>query len=215
MQLQTTYPTPFDLCRRTAREDCLITSREKLQFLVAEEQLASGVAARGLEPRPTGRWQALLQGFPAVAIDMDVIARQVRLSAAGTRECAAGTRLQAFAATCEGPKVCGLTTGAEWIRTVSSAVDWQQFVVSSELGPIYRRTVVRAVAGLGEPIELSDGVRAPPLTALIRRRHTKVALSAVRAHRGSKGSNSSPSSAGSALWLRARRNLTHLFWIDH
>jgi hypothetical protein len=24
--------TPFDLCRRTAREDCLITSREKLQF---------------------------------------------------------------------------------------------------------------------------------------------------------------------------------------
>jgi len=24
--------TPFDLCRSTAREDCLITSREKLQF---------------------------------------------------------------------------------------------------------------------------------------------------------------------------------------
>jgi hypothetical protein len=24
--------TPFDLCRRTAREDCLITSREKLPF---------------------------------------------------------------------------------------------------------------------------------------------------------------------------------------
>ena len=90
---------------------------------------------------------------------MDVIARQVRLSAAGTRECAAGTRLRAFAATREGPKVCGLTTGAEWIRTFSSAVGWQQFVVSSELGPIYRRTVVRAVAGLGEPIELSDGVR--------------------------------------------------------
>jgi hypothetical protein len=32
-------------------------------------------------------------------------------------------------------------------------------VVSSELGPIYRRTVIRAVAGLGEPTELSDGVR--------------------------------------------------------
>jgi len=36
----------------------------------------------------------------------------------------------------------------------------QQFVVSSELGPIYRRTVIRAVAGLGEPIELSGGVRS-------------------------------------------------------
>src|ERR1700730_2285554 len=46
-QLQTTNPTPFDLCRRTAREDCLITSREKLQFFVAEEPLAAGVAARG------------------------------------------------------------------------------------------------------------------------------------------------------------------------
>ena len=32
-------------------------------------------------------------------------------------------------------------------------------MVSSELGPIYRRTVIRAVASLGEPIELSDGVR--------------------------------------------------------
>jgi hypothetical protein len=53
-----------------AREDCLIASREKLQFFVAEEQLATGVAARGLGARPTGRWQALLQGFPAVAIDM-------------------------------------------------------------------------------------------------------------------------------------------------
>ena len=32
-------------------------------------------------------------------------------------------------------------------------------LVSSESGPIYRRTVIRAVAGLGEPIELSDGLR--------------------------------------------------------
>jgi hypothetical protein len=32
-------------------------------------------------------------------------------------------------------------------------------VVSSELGQIYRRTVIRAVAGLGEPIELSGEVR--------------------------------------------------------
>src|ERR1700738_49105 len=74
-QLQTTNPTPCDLCRRTAREDCLITSREKLQFFVAQEQLAAGVAARGLEPRPTGRWQALLQGVPAGAIDMAQTAR--------------------------------------------------------------------------------------------------------------------------------------------
>ena len=35
--------------------------------------------------------------------------------------------------------------------------------------------------------------------ARIRRRHTKVALSVVRAHRGSKGSNPSPSSSGSDL----------------
>jgi hypothetical protein len=34
-------------------------------------------------------------------------------------------------------------------------------MVSSELEPIYLRTVIRAVAGLGEPIELSGGVRAP------------------------------------------------------
>ena len=52
-----------------------------------------------------------------------------------------------------------LTAGAEWTRTFSSAVDWQQFVVSSESGAIYQRTVIRTVAGLGEPIELSDGVR--------------------------------------------------------
>jgi len=71
-------------------------------------------------------------------------------------------------------------------------------VVSSELGPIYRRTVIRAVAGLGEPTELSDGSGAPPLTTRFRRRHTKVALSAVRAHRGSKSSNPSPSSRESA-----------------
>src|ERR1700738_1991788 len=59
-QLQTTNPTPFDLCRRTAREDCLITSREKLQFFPSRKNNSlPGVAARGLEPRPTGRWQAL------------------------------------------------------------------------------------------------------------------------------------------------------------
>ena len=47
---------------------------------------------------------------------------------------------------------------------------------------------------LGEPIDLSGGSGAAPLTARIRRRHTKVALSAVQAHRGSKGSNPFPSS---------------------
>ena len=52
-----------------------------------------------------------------------------------------------------------------------------QFVVSSELGPIYLRSVIRAVAGLGEPIELSGGVRAPPLTA---REENAVFLSTVR-----------------------------------
>ena len=34
---------------------------------------------------------------------------------------------------------------------------WQLLVVSSELRPIYRRTVIRAVAGLGGPIELTGG----------------------------------------------------------
>ena len=109
----------------------------------------------------------------------------------------------------------GLFAGGRWIRTSRSAVDWQKFVVSSELGPIYRCTVIRAVAGLGEHRVVGRGPGAPPLTARIRRRHTKVALSAVRAHRGSKGSNPFPSRSESALWLRVRRNLTHLFWIDH
>ena len=81
-----------------------------------------------------------------------------------------------------------LRAGGRWIRTSRSAVDWQKFVVSSELGPIYRCTVIRAVAGLGEHRVVGRGPGAPPLTARIRRRHTKVALSAVRAHRGSKGS---------------------------
>jgi len=61
------------------------------------------------------------------------------------------------------------------------------------VGAIYRRTVIRAVASLGEPIELSDGVRGAPLTARIRRRHTTATLSAVRAHRGTEGSNPFPS----------------------
>src|SRR6516164_7721899 len=58
---------------------------------------------------------------------------------------------------------------------------------------VYRRTVIRAVAGFGEPIELSGGVRVtathPPDQAA---RHTKVALSAVQAHRGTEGSDRFP-----------------------
>jgi hypothetical protein len=88
---------------------------------------------------------------------------------------------------------------------------------SSELGPIYRRTVTRTVAGLGEPIELSDGVRGGAAThRRIRRRHTKVELSAVREHIAeAKVRIRPPSSNESALWLRVRRNLTHLFWINY
>ena len=55
--------------------------------------------------------------------------------------------------------VCRLSAGAEWIRTFSSAPDGQQFVVSSELGPMDRRTVIQAVAGLGEPLEFRAAVR--------------------------------------------------------
>ena len=59
----------------------------------------------------------------------------------------------------EEPMVCRLSAGAEWIRTFSSAPDGQQFVVSSELGPMDRRTVIQAVAGLGEPLEFRAAVR--------------------------------------------------------
>jgi hypothetical protein len=52
----------------------------------------------------------------------------------------------------QNPARRGLSAGAEWIRTFSSALDRQQFVVSSELGPIYRRTVIRAVVGLGDRV---------------------------------------------------------------
>ena len=83
------------------------------------------------------------------------------------------------------------------------------------VGAIYRRTVIRAVASLGEPIELSDGVRGAPLTARIRRRHTKVALSAVRAHRGRKGSNQSSSSQRVSSLAASPEEPYHLFWIDH
>jgi hypothetical protein len=72
-------------------------------------------------------------------------------------------------------------------------------VGSSELGPIYRRT--------GHPSSCrprrTDRVverrsEEPPLTARIRRCHTTVTLSAVRAHRGTEISNPFPSSGESA-----------------
>ena len=92
---------------------------------------------------------------------------------------------------------------AEWIRTFSSALDRQQFVVSSEFG---RSTVAHGHPSSCRPRRTDRVVGRGPGAATharIRRRHTKVALSAVRAHRGSKGSNSSPASSGSALWLRS------------
>jgi hypothetical protein len=66
-------------------------------------------------------------------------------------------RAMGFAA--EEAMVRRLSAGAEWIRTFSSAPDGQQFVVSSELGPMDRRTVIQAVAGLGEPLEFRAAVR--------------------------------------------------------
>src|SRR5208282_4708949 len=78
----------------------------------------------------------------------------------------------------------------EWIRTFSSALDTQRF---RWFRPSWGRStgppVIRAVAGLGTPIELSGG--GP------RSRHSlpgssgvtpTAALSAVRAHRGTEGS---------------------------
>ena len=58
-------------------------------------------------------------------------------------------------------------------------------------------------SGLAQRVRASG---APPLTARIRRRHTKVALSAVQAHRGTKGSNPFPSSGESvanSIWAKA------------
>jgi len=51
----------------------------------------------------------------------------------------------------------GLSAGAEWIRTFSSALDRQRFRGFVRVGPIYRRTGHLTSAGLGIPIELSGG----------------------------------------------------------
>jgi len=89
-------------------------------------------------------------------------------------------------------------------------------VGSSGLGPIYRRAG-HSSSCRPRHTDRVVGRRSEEqaLTARIRWRHTKVALSAVRAHRGTEGSNPFPSNSGSDLWLRVRRNFTHLFWIDH
>ena len=95
------------------------------------------------------------------------------------------------------PKKAVLADGAKWIRTFSSALGRQQFVVSSEFG---RSTGARSSQQLPASANRSScraGSGAPSLTARIRRRHTKVALSAVRAHRGTEGSNPFPSSGES------------------
>ena len=95
------------------------------------------------------------------------------------------------------PKKAVLADGAKWIRTFSSALGRQQFVVSSEFG---RSTGARSSQQLPASANRSScraGSGAPSLTARIRRRHTKVALSAVRARRGTEGSNPFPSSGES------------------
>ena len=68
-------------------------------------------------------------------------------------------------------------------------------MVSSELG---RSTGARSSEQLPASANRSScraGSGSPPLTARIRRRHTKVALSAVQAHRGTEGSDRFPSTA--------------------
>src|SRR6516162_1512325 len=95
--------------------------------------------------------------------------------------------------------IASLSAGADLIRTFSSTLDGQQFVVSSEFG---QSTGARS----SEPLQASAkrssrraGSGAPSLTVRIRRRHATVALSAVQAHRGTRSSNPLPSSR-EMLW---------------
>jgi hypothetical protein len=76
-------------------------------------------------------------------------------------------------------------------------------VGSSELGRSTGAPVIRAVAGLGIPIELSGTVRGAATHARIRWRHTTAALSAVQARRGTEGSNPFPSSSQSVSAVNA------------
>jgi hypothetical protein len=79
----------------------------------------------------------------------------------------------------------------------SSALDRQQFVVSSEFGRFTGARSSEQLPALANRSSCRAGSGAPSLTAPIRRRHTKVALSAVRARRGTEGSNPFPSSGES------------------
>ena len=61
------------------------------------------------------------------------------------------------------------------------------------------RSIRRGIGDFADEFEQSrcaSGSGAPPLTARIRRRHTKVALSVMRAHRGSKVRIRPPPTAG-------------------
>jgi len=90
------------------------------------------------------------------------------------------------------PKKAVLADGAKWIRTFSSALGRQQFVVSSEFGrSTGARSSEQLPASANRP-SCRAGSGAPSLSARIRRRHTKIALSAVRARRGTEGSNPFP-----------------------
>jgi hypothetical protein len=90
----------------------------------------------------------------------------------------------------------GLSAGAEWIRTFSSALDRQRFrgfflVGARRTGPpcsCRPRHTDRLAGRLSEE---------PTLTARIRRHHTAAALSAVRVQRGTEGSNLLPASGES------------------
>jgi hypothetical protein len=66
------------------------------------------------------------------------------------------------------------------------------FVGSFEFDRSTGAPVIRAVAGLGIPIELSGTVRGAATHRPIRRLHTTAALSAVQARRGTEGSNPFP-----------------------
>jgi hypothetical protein len=100
-----------------------------------------------------------------------------------------------------------LAAGAEWIPQFRA--NRQQFVVSSEFGrSTGARSSEQLPASANRP-SCRAGSGAPSLTARIRRRHTKIALSAVRARRGTEGSNPFPSSGESTnfRFLSRRRPL--------
>ena len=108
-----------------------------------------------------------------------------------------------------------LPAGAGWIRTFSSAVDWQQLVVSSELG---RSTGARSSEQLPASANRSSyrtgsgAPHSPPGSGAVTPRSRCQRCERIA---DAKARISPPPASESALWLRVRRNLTHLFWIDH